>query len=253
MNLIWNLLILLGALVIGGGVTYLIMRTTSLNIIKKAEEEAEVIKKNKMLEIKEKSIALKLEHDNQVREDDKRKAARENQLNQRENQLNQRQGELQRAQNDLNQKTQQLEAQNKALEFKTIEIEKMNREAQKQLEAISGISAEDAKKQLVEALRDEAKTAAMAYINDTMEEARINAKKEAQKIIIQTIQRCASETTVENAVTVFHLDNEEVKGRIIGREGRNIRAWKPPREQKSLSMIPPTVSRSPAMTPSDAR
>ncbi len=224
MNLIWNLLILLGALVIGGGVTYLIMHTTSLNIIKKAEEEAEVIKKNKMLEIKEKSIALKLEHDNQVREDDKRKAARENQLNQRENQLNQRQGELQRAQNDLNQKTQQLEAQNKALEFKTIEIEKMNREAQKQLEAISGISAEDAKKQLVEALRDEAKTAAMAYINDTMEEARINAKKEAQKIIIQTIQRCASETTVENAVTVFHLDNEEVKGRIIGREGRNIRA-----------------------------
>ncbi len=224
MYLLWNVLIAFGALLIGGGITYLIMNTTSLNIIKKAEAEAEVIKKNKLLEVKEKSIALKLEHDNQVREDDKRKAAREQQLNQRENQLNQRQGDLQRAQNELNQKSQQVDAQAKALEFRSAEIEKMNREAQKQLEAISGISAEDAKKQLVEALRDEAKTAAMAYINDTMEEARINAKKEAQKIVIQTIQRCASETTVENAVTVFHLDNEEVKGRIIGREGRNIRA-----------------------------
>ena len=112
----------------------------------------------------------------------------------------------------------------KAIEHKTIEIERLQQKAEQQLEQISGLSAEEAKKQLVDALKDEAKTAAMAYINDTMDEARLTANKEAKKIIIQSIQRIASETTVENAVTIFHIDNDEVKGRIIGREGRNIRA-----------------------------
>jgi len=117
-----------------------------------------------------------------------------------------------------------MEGQLKAIEYKQQETEKMHQQAQKQLEALSGMSAEEAKKQLVEAMRDEAKTAAMAYINETMDEARLNANKEAKKIVIQTIQRVASETTAENAVSVFHIDNDEVKGRVIGREGRNIRA-----------------------------
>ena len=218
------ILLALGGLVIGGGLCFLIMRFTSLSILRKAEEEAEIIKKNKIVEAKEKFIALKLEHENQVRQDEQRKQQREQQLNQREQQLNQRQGDIQRSLNDYNQKVQQLEQQSKAIDFKSQEIERLHKQAQQQLESLSGLSAEEAKVQLVEAMKDEAKTAALAYINETMDEARLNAKKEAQKIVIQTIQRLASDTTVENAVSVFHLENEEVKGRIIGREGRNIRA-----------------------------
>ena len=148
----------------------------------------------------------------------------EQRVQQRDQQLNQKQSEVQRAQNELNTQRQNLENQQKALEHKTQEIDRLQKAAEQQLEQISGLSAEEAKKQLVDALKDEAKTAAMAYINDTMDEARLTANKEAKKIIIQSIQRIASEATVENAVTVFHIDNDEVKGRIIGREGRNIRA-----------------------------
>lgn len=212
------------ALIVGAVACYLFFRYSSSGIIRKAEEEAEVIKKNKMIEAKEKFIALKLEHDNAMRADEQRKQQREQQLNQRQNELNQRQGELQRQQNELNLQLQTIEGQQKALEFKQQEVEKMHQQAQKQLESLSGMSAEEAKKQLVEAMRDEAKTAAMAYINETMDDARLTANKEAKKIIIQTIQRVASETTAENAVSVFHIDNDEVKGRVIGREGRNIRA-----------------------------
>ncbi|MCQ2311198.1 MAG: ribonuclease Y [Paludibacteraceae bacterium] len=208
----------------GSVVCYLYFRYSAKGFLHKTEEEAETIKKNKMIEAKEKFIALKLEHDNAMRADEQRKQQREQQLNQRQNELNQRQGELQRQQNELNQQLQTLEGQQKALEFKQQETEKMHQQAQKQLESLSGMSAEEAKKQLVEAMRDEAKTAAMAYVNEAMDEARLNANKEAKKIIIQTIQRVASETTAENAVSVFHIDNDEVKGRVIGREGRNIRA-----------------------------
>ena len=221
---IWNILIALATFCLGAGGCYVLFRYTSAGIIRKAEEEAEVIKKNKIIEAKEKFIALKLEHDNQIRQDEQRKQQREQQLNQREQTLNQRQGEVQRAQNELNQRSQQIEQQQKAVEYKQQEIERMHKQAEKQLETLSGMSAEEAKKQLVEALKDEAKTDAMAYINETMDEARLTASKEAKKIIIQTIQRVASETTVENAVSVFHIDNDEVKGRIIGRVGRNIRA-----------------------------
>ena len=221
---ITNLLIALGFLLIGALICYLIFRFNSKGIIRKAEEEAEVIKKNKIIEAKEKFIALKLEHENQVRQAEQKLHQQEQRQQQREQQLNQKQGDVQRAQNELNQQKQQLENQQKAIEHKTQEIERLQQKAAQQLEQISGLSAEDAKKQLIDAMRDEAKTAAMAYINDTMDEARLTANKEAKKIIIQSIQRIASETTVENAVTVFHIDNDEVKGRIIGREGRNIRA-----------------------------
>ena len=221
---ITNILIALAFLFVGALITYLIFRFNSKGIIRKAEEEAEVIKKNKIIEAKEKFIALKLEHENQVRQAEQKLHQQEQRQQQREQQLNQKQGDVQRAQNELNQQKQQLENQQKAIEHKTQEIERLQQKAAQQLEQISGLSAEDAKKQLIDAMRDEAKTAAMAYINDTMDEARLTANKEAKKIIIQSIQRIASETTVENAVTVFHIDNDEVKGRIIGREGRNIRA-----------------------------
>lgn len=217
-------LVAVGGLAVGSIGCFLIFRYTASGLLRKAEEEAEVIKKNKIVEAKEKFIALKLEHDNMMRADEQRKQQREQQLNQRQNELNQRQSELQRGQNELAQRTQQIENQQKAIEFRQQEVDKLHHQAQQQLESLSGMSAEEAKKQLIEALKDEAKTNAMAYINETMDDARLTANKEAKKIIIQTIQRVASETTAENAVSVFHIDNDEVKGRVIGREGRNIRA-----------------------------
>ena len=222
------ILVVIGAVVggflLGAGLYYLIARIIGAGIIKKATEEAEVVKKNKIVEAKEKFIALKLEHDNAVREQDRRIQQTEQRLQQREQQLNQRQGEIQRSLNEVNQKAQVVEQRQQALEYKQQEVERMHHEAEKQLEQLSGMSAEDAKKQLVEALKDEAKTAAMSYINEIMDNARLEANKEAKKIIIQTIQRVASETAAENTVSVFHIENDEVKGRIIGREGRNIRA-----------------------------
>ncbi len=221
---ITTMIVAIVALLLGAIICYLIFRYTAAGILRKAEEEAEVIKKNKIIEAKEKFIALKLEHENHVRQAEQKLHQQEQRVQQRDQQLNQKQSEVQRAQNELNTQRQNLENQQKALERKTQEIDRLQKAAEQQLEQISGLSAEEAKKQLVDALKDEAKTAAMAYINDTMDEARLTANKEAKKIIIQSIQRIASEATVENAVTVFHIDNDEVKGRIIGREGRNIRA-----------------------------
>ena len=221
---ITNILIAFGFFIIGALICYLIFRFNSKGILRKAEEEAEVIKKNKIIEAKEKFIALKLEHENHVRQAEQKLHQQEQRVQQRDQQLNQKQSEVQRAQHELNTQRQNLENQQKAVERKAQEIDRLHKAAEQQLEQISGLSAEEAKKQLVDALKDEAKTAAMAYINETMDEARLTANKEAKKIIIQSIQRIASEATVENAVTVFHIDNDEVKGRIIGREGRNIRA-----------------------------
>ena len=226
-----TILIVFCAFFVGAAGCYFIFRYSTRGMLKRAEEEAENIKKNKIIEAKEKFIALKQEHDNKLRQDEQRKQQREQQLNQRdqqlqqrEQQLNQRQGDLQRTQNEVQQRAQKLEQQQKAIDYKQQEIDRLHKQTQQQLEQVSGISAEEAKTQLVESLKDEAKTNAMAYINDIMDEARLNANKEAKKIIIQTIQRVASETTAENAVSVFHIDNDEVKGRVIGREGRNIRA-----------------------------
>ncbi|MEE1096432.1 MAG: ribonuclease Y [Paludibacteraceae bacterium] len=222
--MLYSIIALIIGLLLGVGGYYLVARISGASILHKAAEEAEIIKKNKIVEAKEKFIALKLEHDNQVREQDKRIQQHEQRLQQREQQLNQKQGDVQRSLNEVNQKNQQIEQRQQALDYKQQEVERMHQEAEKQLEQISGISAEEAKTQLVEALKDEAKTAAMSYINEIMDNARLEANKEAKKIVIQTIQRVASETAAENTVSVFHIENDEVKGRIIGREGRNIRA-----------------------------
>ncbi len=217
-------LIAVGALAIGATICFIIMRWVGKGVLKKATEEAEVIKKNKIIEAKEKFIALKAEYENHVNQTNQRLQQREQKLGQREQQLNQKQGEVQRAQNDVNSKLSQIEQQRAVVEHREKEVETLHRQAQAQLETISGLSVADAKAQLIESLKDEAKTNAMSYVNEIMEEARLSANKEAKKIVVQTIQRVATEAAIENSVSVFHIDNDEVKGRIIGREGRNIRA-----------------------------
>ena len=224
MNALYIVLIAVGGLLVGAGIAYLIFRYAGNGILAKAREEAELLKKNKIIEAKEKFIALKLEHEKQVQQAQQRQQQTEQRLQERERQLNQKQGEVARAQNELQKLQQQIEQQKSAIEFKEREVEKLHRQAQQQLEAISGLSVDEAKAQLIESLRDEAKTNAMAYVNEIMEDARMTANKEAKKVIVQTIQRIATEAAIENSVSVFHIDNDEVKGRIIGREGRNIRA-----------------------------
>ena len=217
-------LIAVGAFLVGIAICYIVCRYAQNGLFRKALAEAEIIKKNKIVEAKEKFIALKTEHETMVRQQEQKMQQAEQRLQQREQQLNQRQGDLQRQQNELKNRSQQLDKQQQVIDYKTAEAEKYHQQAQQQLEELSGMSAADAKKQLIESLKDEARTNALSYINETMDAARLNAAMEAKKIIIKTIQRVASESTVENAVSVFRIENDEVKGRIIGREGRNIRA-----------------------------
>ena len=224
MAALYIVLIAVAALLLGIGVTVLIEKYIAGGIIKKAEEEGELLKKNKLIEAKEKFIALKQEHERMVQQHQQKQQQAEQRLQGREQQLNQKQSEVARAQNEINQQRQQLEQQKTAIEYKTRETEKMHRQAEQQLETISGLSVEQARQQLVDALKDEAKTNAMAYVNEIMEDAKMSANKEAKKIIVKTIQRIATETAIENSVSIFHIDNDEIKGRIIGREGRNIRA-----------------------------
>ena len=231
LNIIYFTIAIIVSLALGVGFSYYFFRHSANGIISKAKEEAEIIKRDKIIEAKEKFIALKAEYEKEVNQRNKKLQEHDDRLRQREQQLNQRQGDVQRMLNEVNQKTQAIEQQKQSIEqqkqsldFKTREIEKMQRQAQQQLEQIAGISAEEAKKQLIESLKDEAKTNAMSYVNDIMADARLTANKEAKKLIVQTIQRVASETAVENAVSVFPIENDEVKGRIIGRGGRNIRA-----------------------------
>ncbi len=224
MEPLYVILIAVCALLLGVGICFVVMKYLGKGFLNKAHEEAELIKKNKIIEAKEKFIALKAEYENHVNQQNQKIQQREQRLGQREQQLNQKQGDIQRAQNDVNNKLNQIEQQRAAVEFKEKEIAQMHKQAQAQLETISGLSAADAKQQLIESLKDEAKTNAMSYVNEIMEEARLSANKEAKKIVVQTIQRIATEAAIENSVTIFHIDNDEIKGRIIGREGRNIRA-----------------------------
>ena len=192
------------------------------------QKEAEVLKQKKLLEVKEKFLAKKNELDKEVHQRNQQLQQAENRNKQREMTLNQRQDELNRRKQETENMRNKVENQQALLDKKEEELvarqaDLVNKERTK-LEELSGLSAEDAKNQLIESLKDEARTNAQAYINEIIDEAKINANKEAKRIIIQSIQRVATETAVENSVTVFHIDNDEVKGRVIGREGRNIRA-----------------------------
>ncbi len=193
-------------------------------IIKEAEAEAEVIKKDKILQAKEKFLQLKAEHEKYINEKNQALNNTENRIKQKETSINQKLEELKRKENEVNQLRENLTAQLDSLNKKTEEIDKYRKKQIQQLEVISGLSVEEAKAQLVEQVKAEAKTEAMAYIRDTMEEAKMTANKEAKKIVLQTIQRVATEHAIENSVTVFNIESDEIKGRIIGREGRNIRA-----------------------------
>ncbi|HEY6913867.1 MAG TPA: ribonuclease Y [Paludibacter sp.] len=219
-----NIIIGLIALVAGAGGTFVLLRFVNKRAIAEAAAEAELLKKNKLIEAKEKFIALKAEHEQQVQERNAKVQEKEVKLQQREMQLNQKQSEVQRKINEVETLKDNHEQQIHALEGKKKELDHLQHQAQMELETISGLSAEQAKERLVEALTEEAKTKAMSYINDIMEEAKMTANKEAKKIVVQSIQRVATETAIENSVTVFHIESDEIKGRIIGREGRNIRA-----------------------------
>jgi len=195
----------------------------SENILKDAEEKGEMIKKDKILQAKEKFLQMKADYENTYQEKNKEILKNENRLKQKETTLSQKFEELQRKQKETttirDNLTQQVEVINKRQQ----ELDKAIKQQVDQLEAISGMSAEEARNQLIETLKDEAKAEAMVHIKDIVEEAKLTANTEAKKIVIETIQRTAAEHAIENSVSVFNIESEEIKGRIIGREGRNIR------------------------------
>lgn len=222
------ILAIIAALLIGGLCGFMIFRHVIKGkyneMVEAANKEAEVIKEKKLLEVKEKFLNKKSELEKEVQQRNQHIQQSENRLKQREISLNQRQEELGRRKNELDNLQTRIDNEKKLLVLKNEEFEKMQLQERAKLEELSGLSADEAKARLVEAMKDEAKTDAASYINEIMDEAKLNANAQAKKIVIQTIQRVATETAVENAVSVFHIDNDEVKGRIIGREGRNIRA-----------------------------
>ena len=193
-------------------------------IVDDARHEAEIIKESQLLKSKEEEMKILGDAERAAGQRMQKAQANEARLKQREMQLNQQQGEQSRRKKELDNLKNSLDNREQVLESRTAEVEHLHRQAQEELVKISGLSAEEAKEKLIESLKDEAKTAAAGYINDIMDDAKMTATKEAKRIVIQSIQRVATETAVENSVTVFHIDNDEIKGRIIGREGRNIRA-----------------------------
>lgn len=224
----FTVIALIVGLVIGGIGGYALFRYVLTGKYKrmtaKANEEAEVIKEKKLLEVKEKFLNKKAELEKEVQLRNQKIAQAENKLKQREIGLNQRQEELSRRKVEIEKAQNRIENQQQALTAREEELERLQLKEREKLEELSGLSAEEAKKRLVDSLKDEAKSDAQSYINEIMDDAKMTANKEAKRIVIQSIQRVATETAIENSVTVFHIDNDEVKGRIIGREGRNIRA-----------------------------
>lgn len=232
MEILYGVLI---GLITGGGGMYVLrqmaFKKKSISIINDAEGIAERKKEEKILEAKEKFLSLKAEHENRVAERNNQVIQAENRIKQKELALNQRKEELQKRQREIEISMKEAETikanlsnQKAIIDKRTADLDKMHREQVEKLEALAGLSASDAKNELIESLKAEAKSEAMSYISEIMDEAKMTANKEAKRVVLQTIQRVATETAVENAVTVFHIESDEIKGRIIGREGRNIRA-----------------------------
>ncbi|MDP3912562.1 MAG: ribonuclease Y [Bacteroidota bacterium] len=221
---------------LGGGILSYFMWDKALHskkqkIVSEAEAAGEVIKKDKILQAKEKFLQLKSDHEEYINEKNIKVNNFEAKLKQRETGINQRREELNRSikdfetsKHDVDVIRENLTNQLELLEKREHEVEALHRQQVEKLEVLSGLSAEEAKTQLVDSLKNEAKTEAMSYINEIMEEAKLSANKEAKKVVVKTIQRVATETAIENSVTIFHIESDEIKGRIIGREGRNIRA-----------------------------
>ena len=223
-----TLIIVAVALVVGVLAGYMIFRYVIKGkyneMVAAASREAEVVKEKKLLEVKEKFLNKKSELEKEVQQRNQKIQQNENRLKQREISLNQRQDEIGRKKQELTQLQQRIDNEKKLMLVKQQELEKMQEQERAKLEELSGLSAEEAKERLIDSLKDQAKLDAASYINEIVDEAKLNANQQAKKIVIQTIQRVATETAIENSVSVFHIDNDEVKGRIIGREGRNIRA-----------------------------
>ena len=215
-------------LILGAALTYFIAisgaKSKAKRILQDAEAQGEVMKKNKLLEVKEKFLNKKAELEKEVAARSQKLQQSESRVKQRELQLNQQQSENQRKRNEIEAIKANLDEQLQIVSQKQEELETLQNEERQRLEVISGLSADVAREQLVESLKEEAKTQAAAYINEVIDDAKMTANKEAKRIVIQSIQRVATETAIENSVTVFHIDSDEMKGRIIGREGRNIRA-----------------------------
>src|SRR5690606_9914954 len=193
-------------------------------IIKQAEQQAEHHKKQRNLEAKEKFLQLKGEHEKEVSQRNSAVAQKENTIRQKEQTMNQKLESLNREKQDLDNKSKKLDHLIELNERKTEEADQLKNQHIKQLETIAGLSAQEAKEQLVNSLREEARSEAIMQIKDIVDEAKLTASKEAKKVVIQTIQRTATESAIENTVSIFNIENDEIKGRIIGREGRNIRA-----------------------------
>ncbi len=227
MDIISIVIGLLAGLVGGGGIVFVVlssvMKKRRDGILKEAEAEGEALKKEKILQAKEKFLQMKEQHEKDVRDRERNVAQAQEKAKQRESQLSRQQQDLANKEKQVDRLTGELEQKIQGLDRRREETEKMHAKQVNLLENISGLNAEDAKKQLVESLKDEARTKAMAHIKEVQDEAALTANKEAKRIVIQTIQRVATEHAVENAVSVFHIENDDVKGRIIGREGRNIR------------------------------
>lgn len=215
-------------LAIGAIATYFILfsgaKSKAKRILDEAEAQGEVMKKNKLLEVKEKFLNKKAELEREVAQRSQKLQQAEHRVKQRETQLNQQQSENQRKKNEIDAIKANLDEQLQIIAAKQDELDTLQRQEREQLEAISGLSADEAREQLVESLKEEAKAQAASYINEIVDDAKMTANKEAKRIVIQSIQRVATETAIENSVTVFHIESDEMKGRIIGREGRNIRA-----------------------------
>ena len=228
MDIIIYLAIAVVALAVGAlatvGVQKAMARSRAKAIIDEANREAEVIRQKELLKGREEGIKIKDDAERQANQRLQKIQSTESKMKQREIQLNQQQSENQRQRNELDAVRQRLNAEEVVIENRKEELDRLKRVAQDTLEHISGLSSEEAKEKLVESLKDEAKSAAAQYVNEIMDEARMTANKEAKRIVVQTIQRVATEAAIENSVTVFHIDSDEIKGRIIGREGRNIRA-----------------------------
>lgn len=228
MNVYYFIGIGFGSLLLGGVISWFLvqqmLKSKTAKILKEAETEGEVIKKDKILQAKERFLQLKEEHEKVINARNSKVVAAENRIKEQQTQVNRKIEELNRKSAELDTTRENLDQQLEVVDRKKTELERMHKQEVERLEAISGISAEEAKERLVESLKDEAKTNAMSLINEIMDEARMTANKEAKKIVVQTIQRVATEAAIENSVTIFHIDSDEVKGRIIGREGRNIRA-----------------------------
>lgn len=216
------------ALLAGGVIGWVLMRIAmkhrAQNIVKEAEAEAEVIKKDKILQAKEKFLQIKAEHEKQAAARNNKLIVAENKLKQQESEISRKLEEIQRKSKDIQGQQNNIDVQKELIEKKVVELEKLKKQQIEQLEAISGMSGEQAKEKLINSLKEEAEAEAISYVNEIMEEAKMTANMEAKKVVIKTIQRVATETATENAVSIFHIDSDEIKGRIIGREGRNIRA-----------------------------